>query len=66
MLASYSGKAHNYQKLAVCTACTRTSIRIRIRGHPVCILIFIFYYYSIFIWTYNLMSVGVCMRCSKP
>ena len=26
MLASYSGKAHNYQKLAVCTACTLTSI----------------------------------------
>ena len=26
MLASYSGKAHNYHKLAVCTACTLTSI----------------------------------------
>ena len=26
MLASYSGKAHNYQKLAACTACTLTSI----------------------------------------
>ena len=29
MLASYReniGKAHNYQKLAVCTACTPTSI----------------------------------------
>ena len=31
MLASYReniGKAHNYQKLAVCTACTLTSIPI--------------------------------------
>ena len=28
MLASYSRKAHNYKKLAVCTACTRTSIPI--------------------------------------
>ena len=26
MLASYSRKAHNYQKLAVCTACTGTGI----------------------------------------
>ena len=36
-------------------------------AHPVCILIFIFYCYSIFIiWTYNLMSVYVCMWFSKP
>ena len=31
-------------------------------GHPVCN----FHCYSIFIWTYNLMSVCVCMWFSKP